>query len=153
MRIRVHKGAGGRHRLACRRDDGSMTQAETGPGLPAHDLAHYVAERALALRHGFFGNVAAGRTIAELGDPAVIRTLDGESWVAETLARALGAVATGGCGAAELPALVRAELGPGALPALDDATARAMADDFAALLAAWRALPDGEALALEWPQT
>ena len=96
MLIRVHKGAG-RHRLVCVRDDGSTTQAETGPGLPAHDLAHFVAERALGLGRGFFGNIAAGRTLAELGDAAVIRTLDAEAWVAESLARALGATVTGGC--------------------------------------------------------
>jgi hypothetical protein len=149
MRVRVHKGDG-RHRLICVRDDGSTTQSETGPGLPAHDLAHFVAERALGLRRGFFGNLAAGRTIAELGDPAVIRTLDGEAWVAETLARALGATATGGCRVDELPELVRAELGAGALPALTSDQARAMADELAALLAAWRALPEGEALTLDW---
>ncbi len=150
--MRIHKG-GGRHRLVCVRDDGSSTQAETGPGLPAHDLAHFVAERALGLRRGFYGNVAAGHTIGELGDPAVIRALPPEAWTAETLARALGAVATGGCRVEELPALVRAELGEAALPRLDAAVARAMADEFAALLASWRALPDGEALTLDWPQT
>jgi hypothetical protein len=149
MRVRVHKGDG-RHRLICVRDDGSTTQSETGPGLPAHDLAHFVAERALGLRRGFFGNLAAGRTIAELGDPAVIRTLDGEAWVAETLARALGATATGGCRVDELPELVRAELGAGALPALTGERARAMADELLALLAEWRALPEGEALTLDW---
>ncbi len=79
----------------CVRDDGSTTQAETGPGLPGHDLLHYVAERALGLRRGFFGNVAAGRSLAALGDPAVIRALDEEAWTAEALARALGATATG----------------------------------------------------------
>ena len=151
MRVRIHKG-GGRHRLVCVRDDGSSTQAETGPGLPAHDLAHYVAERALALRRGFFGSIAAGRTIGELGDPAVIRTLPPEEWTAETLARALGAVSTGGCRVDELPALVRAELGADALPALDGTVARAMANEFAALLACWRALPDGDALLLDWPE-
>ncbi len=150
MRIVVHKGDG-RHRLICVRDDGSSTRAETGPGLPAHDLAHFVAERALGLRRGFFGNIAAGRTIAELNDPGVIRALDAEAWTAEALARALGATATGGCRAAELPSLVRAELGDGALPALDDGVARAMTDELARLLAEWRALPDGAALTLDWP--
>lgn len=150
MRVVVHKGDG-RHRLVCVRDDGSTTQAETGPGLPAHDLAHFVAERALGLERGFFGNVAGGRSIAELGDPAVIRALEAEAWAAEALARALGATATGGCRADELPALVRAELGDDALPALDGSVARAMADEFARLLAAWRALPDGAALTLDWP--
>lgn len=150
MRVRIHKGDG-RHRLVCVRDDGSSTQAETGPGLPAHDLAHWVAERALGLSRGFYGNIAAGRTIAELGDPEVIRMLPSEAWTAETLARALGALATGGCRVDELPALVRAELGADALPALDATVARAMADDFAALLASWRALPDGASLTLDWP--
>ena len=152
MRIAIHKG-GGRHRLVCTRDDGTTTQAETGPGLPAHDLAHYVAERALGLRQGFFGNVAGGRTIAELGDPAVIPTLPPEAWTAETLARALGATATGACRVDQLPALVRAELGEAALPQLTDALAQTLVDDFATRLAQWRALADGDTLTLDWPQT
>ncbi len=149
VRIALHKG-GGRHRLTCTRADGTTTQSETGPGLPAPDLAHSGAARALGLGRGYFGIVAAGRTSAEPGDPAVIATLDGEAWVAETLARALGATATGGCRVDELPALVRAELGDGALPALTAEVARAMAAEFAAQLAAWRALADGETLSLDW---
>jgi hypothetical protein len=152
MRIRIHKGAG-RHRLICVRDDGSMTQAETGPGLPAHDLAHYVAERALGLGRGFFGNVASGRSIVALAEPDVIRGLDDEVWTAEALARALGATVHGGCRVDELPTLVRAERGEAAVPALTVDVARAMAARFAALLADWKALPDGEALELDWPQT
>lgn len=151
MRIRIHKVAG-RHRLVCVRHDGTVTQAETGPGLPAHDLAHWVAERALGLGRGFFGNVAAGYSIAALSAPEVIATLDDEAWTAEALARALGATATGACRPEELTALVRAERGEDALPALTVDVARAMAADFAARLAEWAALPDGAALELEWPR-
>jgi hypothetical protein len=152
MRFRIHNGAG-RHRLICVRDDGSTTQSDAGPGLPAHDLAHYVGERALAIRRGFFGNIAAGHSIAALNAPDVIRTLDDEAWTAEALARALGATVTGGCRVDELPALVRAERGEAALPALTVDVGRDLAARYQALLADWKALPDGEALELDWPQT
>ncbi len=51
----------------------------------------------------------------------------------------------------ELPALVRAERGDAAVPALTVALARAMAARFAALVAEWQALPDGDALSFDWP--
>jgi hypothetical protein len=153
VRISIHKGPG-RHTLRCTRADGTTTAARTGPGLPHHDLAHYVAERAARLDGGFFGLVAAGRSLAELSDPAVIATLPASVWLAETLARALGASATGGCGADEVLELARVELGDRFAPlaALTAADGRAMAERYGALLAEWGALPDGETLVLDWPE-
>jgi len=49
--------------LSCVRADGSSTTADLGPGLPAHDLAHFVVERAFQLRQGFFGNVLRGESL------------------------------------------------------------------------------------------
>src|SRR5579884_1322148 len=131
MRIQIHKGER-RHTLRCFRPDGTSTQASTGPGLPAHDLAHYVAETTLGLRGGFFGLVAAGRSLAELSDPAVVPGLEGEVWLAEALARALGSLRTGACEPAQFGPLVRDDLAahgrslpPGLAAALSAEGARA----------------------------
>ena len=156
MRIAFHKGSG-RHTLSCVRDDGTTTRQEAGPGLPFHDLAHYIAERALGLRLGFFGMVAAGRSLRELSDPEVLRTLGEEAMehamVAEVLARAVGSMATGACRAEDLSTLLLAELGerlPLALRNLSLQTVRAIEARYAALSAEWRALPEGATLTLPW---
>ena len=78
-----------RNQLACVRADGTRTTANLRPRLPPHDLAHYVVERQFGLRKGFFGNIAAGYSIEALSDKEVMKSLSGESWVAEILARAL----------------------------------------------------------------
>jgi hypothetical protein len=152
MRIAFHKGTA-RHTLSCVRDDGTTTRQEAGPGLPFHDLAHYVAESTLGLRLGFFGMVAAGRSLRELSDPEVIRTLGEEAMVAEVLARAVGSMATGACRAEDLSTLLLAELAerlPLALRNLSLETVRAIEARYAALSAEWRALPDGATLTLPW---
>jgi hypothetical protein len=51
-----------RHKVTVLRDDGSVTvvpMADYGPVLP-HDLAHFVVERELGVRFGFWGLVVAG---------------------------------------------------------------------------------------------
>jgi len=146
VQIRIQK-RGGRNLLRCIRADGSFTQADTGPGLPGHDLAHFAAESTLGLREGFYGLIATGYTIAELSDRNVIPQLPPGVWVAEVLARALGSLHTGACTLEQFAPLVQAELGDRA-PALPDPLVRAIANRFAELMAAWHALPDGETLEL-----
>jgi len=61
-----------RHRVTVARDDGSVTvvpMADYGPALP-HDLAHFVVERELGLRHGFWGLVVAGTSFDTVGGRA-----------------------------------------------------------------------------------
>lgn len=148
MRIRITK-EGGRHRLICTRRNGTWTQGDIGPGLPYHDLAHYVVESELRLAEGFFGLVDAGRTIAELGEKEVVRTLPREAFVAETLARALQGLANGAVAQGDLIALVEAELGRRP-PGLTDASVQRMLSTYIALLNAWEAVPEGSALELRW---
>jgi hypothetical protein len=116
MQLRLAK-KGGRCRLTCVRTDGSWTAAELGPGLPYHDLAHFVIERAFGLEHGFFGHVAIGHSLQELSSKEAIQALPPESWVAEILARALGSLATGACTPEQFSALVEEELTRRQLPA------------------------------------
>lgn len=98
-----------RYQLTCRRADGSFTSADVGPQLPFHDLAHYVVETRMGLRGGFFGSVASGYDLPALGDANVITTLGPEATIAEILARALAALATGAATPEQLSDLVRTE--------------------------------------------
>ena len=149
MRIRIER-IHGRHRLHCTRTDGSYTQAPAGPDLPHHDLAHYVAERALNLKAGFFGAIAAGHDIEALGDKAIIRTLPREAWDAEIVARTLQGTDNGTVMEEDFIASVSLERGA-PLAGLDPEAVAHMRREFKALLARWQAVPEGEALELPWP--
>lgn len=153
MRIRIIKKSG-RNTLICTRPDGSYTKAEVGPVLPHHDLAHYVAERQLSLKNGFYGAIATGRSIEELSDKEVIKTLGAESWFAEIVTRALQSHSSGACTTEQFISLVREEMETFRLSVeyqLDEHAILQMADSFKQLLGQWNALPDGESLELVWP--
>jgi hypothetical protein len=142
-----------RGRLSCVRADGTRTSADVGPGVPYHDLAHFVVERRLGLSRGFFGHIAAGYSIASLSDKDVIRTLDPESMLAEILARALGSLATGACTAEQLPALVNEELAQLGLATFTGLGAPVIAElsaEFDELAGRYRALGEGESLTLRF---
>ncbi len=142
-----------RSQLTCQRADGSIDMANLGPSLPYHDLAHYVAELALGIEKGFFGNVAEGYSIAELSDKDVIRSLGPESWKAEVVARAVGSLATGACTVEQLSELVNSELqhlGIDTIPGLDEAMAASMLREFQSLIGLYSMLADGQSLSLEF---
>lgn len=142
-----------RNRLTCVRADGSRTTADVGPGLPFHDLAHFIVETRLELRHGFFGNVASGYSLEALADKAVIRTLGAETWLAETLARALGALATGATTPEQFSDLVNTDLAALHMAPLESLRARLateMLTDFKALIGRYEAVPNGGSLRLEF---
>lgn len=135
------------------RADGSRTSAKLGPGLPGHDLAHFVVERHCRLRLGFFGNVAAGYSLEALSDKAVIRTLGAESWLAEVLARALGSLATGACAPEQFTALVREELvrlGIALPEHLTSATGVQMLSELKQLSERYDSLTNGQSLCLRF---
>jgi hypothetical protein len=140
-----------RNQLTCRRADGSRTTADLGPGLPYHDLAHYVVERKFRVRGGFFGNIAAGYSIEALSDKDVIKTLGSESWVAEILARALGSLSTGACTSEQFPLLVNEELAHWSIARMESLSAEVIGEtlaEFQQLVAQYDALPVGGSLEL-----
>lgn len=67
MRILLHKHSDQRHTLEIRRADGrtESVECETRSFL-FHDLLHYAVEAEAGLASGFWGCVAAGRTLAEM---------------------------------------------------------------------------------------
>jgi hypothetical protein len=62
MQLTVTRCEGGRYETVVVRDDGVSYRLKGVAHMFAipHDLAHFLVEKALRLRHGFFGNVADG---------------------------------------------------------------------------------------------
>ncbi len=142
-----------RNELMCVRADGSRTTANLGPGLPYHDLAHYVAEQRFKLRSGFFGNIASGYSTEQLADKAVIQSLGPESWLAEVLARAVGSLATGACRCDQFSTLVTAELTAMGIRAPENLSATAgeeLLAQFRELADRYDSLKNGETLRLQF---
>lgn len=59
MQIKI-LNKGNRNKLICERKDGTVEIADLGPNLPFHDIAHFIVERKLKLKKGFYGNIFYG---------------------------------------------------------------------------------------------
>lgn len=139
--------------MTCRRADGTVSSADVGPSLPAHDLAHFVVEKTLRLPAGFFVNIARGYSIEQLSDAATIRSLGAEPYIAEVLARALAELATGACRLDQFAERVGQELAQMNLPApagLGPVLARGMLDELQDLMRRFAELRMGESMELEF---
>ena len=151
MRVTITR-KGSRSLLTCFRPDGSSAVADLGPGLPYHDLAHFVVERRFGLKDAFFGHLARGYTPAQLSDKHVITGLGKEPYRAEILARALGSLATGACTREQFEELVNTELTALGMremqiaPNLLDEVAK----EFRTLVETYRTLSVGECLELTY---
>jgi hypothetical protein len=151
MQITITK-RGRRNDMRCVRPDGSCEVANLGPGLPHHDLAHFVVERRWQLREGFFGNIAGGYSFTQLADKDVIKKLGAQSAQAEVLARALGSLFTGACTAEQFAELVNTELDQWHWPIVpvSPAMVQGAAEEFEHLLARFNGLGAGESLELQF---
>lgn len=101
---------GNRNLLVCIRDNGTIEKADLGPSTPFHDLAHFVVEKCLGLKYGFYGNINIGYTVKELSDKEIVMTLPVESTVSEIATRALQSVWSGACSIEQFNNLVELEL-------------------------------------------
>jgi hypothetical protein len=128
--------------------------AELGPGLPHHDLAHYVIERKLGLTGGFFGKLADGYTVAQLSDKDIIKTLGAETLIAEVVARAVQSLSSDACTSDQFLELVNAELMQYRISALtvQPSTVSEMSTEFESLVERYDALTNGQAIELQFPE-
>jgi hypothetical protein len=152
MIVRITKKAE-RNLLACIRSDKSYTITNAGPGLPHHDIAHYVVESQLELKNGFFGLIAKGYTIDQLSDPEIIRKLGPESWLAEILTRALQSLHSRACTVDQFLPLVQAEVETRRdleMPVLNEEIILIMLRRYQELLLEWSEIKDGNALEMEF---
>ena len=140
--------------LICTRADGSYTRADMGAQLPFHDIAHFVTDKKLNIKNGFYGLVAQGWTIEQLSDKDVIKTLGIEAWISEIMARALGSLYTGSCTVDQFIPLLQTEMtnrgGGNKAPFLTQDMVIEMQAEYTALLDKWRSLTDGESLEMEF---
>ena len=139
--------------LRCIRRDNSTEVADLGPTLPFHDIAHYVVETEMSFNRGFYGNIQAGMSIAELNDKEVIKGLPGESWLAEIMTRNLQAIASGAAKAEEYIELVHWEVstmsGVEAME-LRLGNVQRMFERYLSYIKAWKSLAEGEVMVLEF---
>jgi hypothetical protein len=152
MKIILTRKAG-RTRMLCRRADGTFSSADVGPSLPGHDLAHFIVERTLRLPAGFFISVSKGYSLQQLSEPATIRSLGPEPYVAEVLARALGELATGACTCEQFPQRVGSELermGLGAPEGITTESAARMLAELEMLMRRFGELRPGQSLELDF---
>jgi hypothetical protein len=141
-----------RNRLTCTRADGTCEHADLGPALPHHDLAHFVVERRLGLKQGFFGRIARGYSVAQLSDKEVIKSSPAESLVAEVAARALQSLSSGACTSSGFLELVNTELAHWSIAPLnvEIEAVEGMRAEFEALLGSYSALRPGDTMCLEF---
>ena len=152
MRIEIQKG-NSRNLLRCIRRDNSTEVADLGPSLPYHDIAHFVVETEMSFYRGFYGNIQAGMSIAELNDKEVIKGLPGESWLAEIMTRNLQAIASGAAKAEDYIELVSWEIstmnGVEAV-ALHRGNIERMFERYLAYIKQWKKMAEGEVMVLEF---
>lgn len=155
MHIELRKISDKQHELTVVRDDGQResTTCETRSTL-VHDLLHYAAEREARVRTGFWGTLAAGRSLADMNDrggaalgPAATGVMAIERIVGPLSAALKGAPPD------ELAPRLRVFLtdtGHAAPDWLTPSFVAAVQARMRALLGAWRAVAYGDALILDW---
>lgn len=168
MRILVTKGKG-TDRIEAQRVDGTVARSSvTHKGPIAHDLVHFVVETEFGFDSGFWGLVAAGHepdTIAEMAKAAghasakraekpdtdfvaaiqaerIVECFEAESWSRGSDNGSLRAMAEAGCDQSLVDVPQLSDEG------IDRARAR-----LAELAAQWAALPVGNSLVLDWPES
>jgi len=150
MKIKLFN-EGNRNRLICIRDNGTIEKADLGPALPFHDLAHFVVEKELGLKNGFYGNINRGYSVNELSDKEIIRTLPVESIVSEIVTRGLQSLWSGAASIEQLGDLIEAEFNILSIQyslCLTDETIFQMYSNYNELITLWKEKGEGEYLEL-----
>ena len=156
MRILVRKIPGARHELTIVRPDGRRESllCETRSTL-VHDFIHYAVEGAAQIETGFWGRLAAGRSLAEMNDRAGLPAADeaAELAIVERFVGALSGAAKGLPAADLVATITRYAAGTGdRTPAwLTEAVVGEAQARLRQLIGAWRATPAGAAVELDWP--
>jgi hypothetical protein len=156
VRIAFHKISDERHALEVEHDGGARerVECETRSYL-MHDLLHYAVEAEAGLSGGFWGSLAAGRTLAQLNDRGGPPMAAGGPEL-EAIEQLVGALtgATKGRSAAEMVAGMRrfAESLGGSLPAwLTETFVEAVQERMRRLVGHWKATPFRGTMELPWP--
>ena len=155
MQIQLLKISDERHALRIVRSGGAFdeVECETRRNL-VHDLLHYAVESEADLTTGFWGNLAAGLTLADMNDRtgAPLGAAAPEMAAIEQIVGALSG-AVKGRSAAEMVAGMRrfAEALGTTMPAwLTERFVEAVQERMRQLLGRWRATSYGATMTLDW---
>jgi hypothetical protein len=156
LRISFRKITDDRHVLEVTRADGRTESVECETrSYFLHDLLHYAVESEARLRAGFWGNLAAGKTLAQMNDRSGAGVAD--------VAREMGAIerlvgamhmTTKGRSSREIVGGVRRfyeSIGEEAPAWLTEALVDAVHERMRRMQGAWRATPRGGRLELSFP--
>jgi hypothetical protein len=156
MRILVEKLNDARHRLVIERAPGAREamDCETRSYL-LHDFLHYAVESEARLATGLWGNLAAGKTLADMNDRTGASMKDAAPDMG-AIEQVVGALhgSTKGIPAAALVAGIRrfaASLGVSMPDWLTEPFVVAVQERMRRLQGQWRATPFGGAMELPWP--
>lgn len=156
MKIVLHKRSDAQHALEIVRESGAreIVECETRSYL-MHDLLHYAVEAEAELAHGFWGNLARGKTLAQMNDRTG-RSLAAELpelMAIERLVGALSGVTKGRSAAQLVEGLRNYELATGTSPPawLNEALILAVQERMRRLVGHWNATAYGAAMELNWP--
>jgi hypothetical protein len=155
MRIAFRKISDERHVLEIRREDGRAEQVECETrSLLVHDLLHYAVESEAGLEGGFWGNLARGRTLADMNDrTGKAMEADGpEMAVIERLVGVLSSAVKGRSPAEMMAGLHSYAEAMGALLPewLTEAFVAVLQERMRHLMGHWRATPCGGSMDLDW---
>jgi len=155
MHITFRKLSDDRHALEISRDGQApeRVECETRSYL-VHDLLHYAVESEARLETGFWGSLAAGKTLAQMNDRTGQSMKDVPDMAAiEQLVGALHESTKGRSAAEVLAGMQRFAMAlGGTLPAwLTAPFIERVQERMRRLLGHWRATPYGGAMELTWP--
>src|SRR5437016_2614514 len=146
--------------LTCIRDDGTMTYSKSRHGeyFARHDLMHYAVETTLGFREGFFGLIAAGRSIPSFSEPGTAATLPAQALHAELMVGQLDQefAFSSPLDVEEFNAMLATSITQAGLPVLPALSAKdlsAIRSRYSALLAEYLAIPDSQWLELDFAWT
>ena len=156
MRILFEKLSDERHRLVIERVPGTREQVECETrSYLVHDLLHYAVESEARLITGLWGNLAAGKTLADMNDRtgASMKDAAPDMGAIEQIVGALHG-STKGVAAGELVADLRhfaASMGATMPDWLTEPFVVAVQERMRRLQGHWRATPFGGVMELPWP--
>jgi hypothetical protein len=156
VRILLRKLSDDRHLLQIIRENGRSEEVECETrSYLHHDLLHYAVEAEARLDGGFWGNLANGKTLAQLNDRTgkAMQAESPQMMAIEQVVGALSAIGKGGSATAIFGAIHDAATSAGvAFPEwLTSEVASAVEGRMRRVLGQWKATPYGESMALSWP--
>jgi hypothetical protein len=157
VRILLRKLSDDRHVLTIVRDDGlcEEMECETRSYLQ-HDLLHYATEAEARLEEGFWGNLAKGKTLAQMNDRTgkAMQAEAPQMLLIEQIVGALSGVTKGVSADVVFASFRDSATSAGmVIPAwLTSEFVAAVQERMRRLLGHWKATPYGEVMDLPWPR-